>query len=114
MYGGSGKSGGRGRGAGSVKRPAHPFPPQRPTGGGRGGGGGGGGGGSGNRRNNTPSSSIGFGSSSSGVTVDETFSLVRNSELNFGMIFKLSPELVDELKRIESEGGSAKIKFVSD
>ncbi|GJY40832.1 hypothetical protein Tco_0428102 [Tanacetum coccineum] len=114
MYGGSGKSGGRGRGAGSVKRPAHPFPPQRPTGGGRGGGGGGGGGGSGNRRNNTPSSSIGFGSSSSGVTVDETFNLVRNSELNFGMIFKLSPELVDELKRIESEGGSAKIKFGSN
>ncbi|GKA45392.1 dentin sialophosphoprotein isoform X2 [Tanacetum coccineum] len=72
MYGGSGKSGGRGRGAGSVKRPAHPFPPQRPTGGGRGGGGGGGGG------------------------------------------VPLSPELVDELKRIESEGGSAKIKFGSN
>ncbi|PWA62966.1 hypothetical protein CTI12_AA246940 [Artemisia annua] len=108
MYGSSGKSGGRGRAAGPVKRPLSTFPPSRPLGGGRGGGGGGG---PGNRRNNSTPFSIGSGSS--GVTVDETFSLVRNRELNFGMIIKLSPELVDEIKRIEAEGGSAKIKFDS-
>ncbi|EPS67226.1 hypothetical protein M569_07549 [Genlisea aurea] len=43
--------------------------------------------------------------------VEESFSLVRENPLNFGMAIKLAPDLVDEIKRVEAHGGSACIKF---
>nr|XP_043617530.1 uncharacterized protein LOC122589312 isoform X2 [Erigeron canadensis] len=112
MYGGSSKlSGGRGRGnaVGPIKRNIHstfqPSSVQRPSsaagGGGRGGH---------RNRSNTPATAPTVTVSS---TADESFSLVRSNPLNFGMIIKLSPVLVDEIKRLESQGGSARIKFDS-
>lgn len=109
MYGGSGKLG-RGRGGGPpVKRNIHtafqPSSVQRPsatpaggrlsTGGGH------------RSRSNTPAAPATV------STADETFSLVRNSPLNFGMIIRLSPVLVEEIKRLEAQGGAARIKFDS-
>ncbi|KAK9066193.1 hypothetical protein SSX86_013514 [Deinandra increscens subsp. villosa] len=112
MYGagGSGRTGrGRGRGGGPVKRNIHstfqPSSVQRPSatpGGGRQSAGGGH-----RNRNNTPTSPATV------STTEETFSLVRNSPLNFGMIIKLSPVLVEEIKRLEAQGGAARIKFDS-
>ncbi|XP_010510057.1 PREDICTED: uncharacterized protein LOC104786362 [Camelina sativa] len=109
-------------------------------GGGRGGGGGGGGGPSRNRNsfpppsNRHPSpvgrmSSVGVGGSAaprqrnnnttsvvkaatSVPAVEETFSIVpRESPPAFGMIIRLTPDLVEEIKRVEAQGGAAKIKF---
>lgn len=108
MYGGSGKLG-RGRGGGPVKRNIHstfqPSSVQRPSaapGGGRLSAGGGH-----RSRSNTPAAPA------AASTVDETFSLVRNNPLNFGMIIRLSPVLVEEIKRLESQGRAARIKFDS-
>lgn len=112
MYGGSGKLG-RGRGGGvPVKRSIHstfqPSSVQRPSitpAGGRLSAAGG------NRNRNKTS-----GTASAAATVstaDESFSLVRNSPPNFGMIIRLTPNLIDEIKRVEAQGGSAKIKFDS-
>lgn len=42
---------------------------------------------------------------------EETYSLVTGNPLDFAMIIKLTPDLVDEIKRAESQGGSARIKF---
>ncbi|KAK1375960.1 dentin sialophosphoprotein [Heracleum sosnowskyi] len=42
---------------------------------------------------------------------DETYSLVTGNPLDFAMIIRLTPDLVDEIKRAESQGGSARIKF---
>ncbi|KAL1197430.1 hypothetical protein V5N11_012012 [Cardamine amara subsp. amara] len=119
MYGGSSKLGGRG--------------------GGRGGGGGGSGGGASRNRNSFPPPSnrhpspvgrmsIGGGSSAAprqrntssvkaaaataATTVEETFSLVpRETPSAFGMIIRLAPDLMEEIKRVEAQGGAAKIKF---
>uniref|UniRef100_A0A1J3JVG7 OCEL domain-containing protein n=1 Tax=Noccaea caerulescens TaxID=107243 RepID=A0A1J3JVG7_NOCCA len=45
-------------------------------------------------------------------TVEESFSLVpRESPSAFGMIIRLTPDLVEEIKRVEAQGGAAKIKF---
>lgn len=108
MYGASGKLG-RGRGGGPPKRNIHstfqPSSVQRPSaapGGGRLSAGGGH-----RNRNNTPAAPAAV------STVDETFSLVRNNPLNFGMIIKLSPVLVEEIKRLEAQGHAARIKFDS-
>ncbi|KAL4583737.1 hypothetical protein LXL04_008320 [Taraxacum kok-saghyz] len=108
MYGGSGKLG-RGRGGGPVKRNIHstfqPSSVQRPSaapGGGRLSAGGGH-----RSRNNTPAAPAAV------SAVDESFSLVRNNPLNFGMIIRLSPVLVEEIKRLESQGRAARIKFDS-
>ncbi|XP_024970195.1 dentin sialophosphoprotein isoform X1 [Cynara cardunculus var. scolymus] len=108
MYGGSGKLG-RGRGGGPVKRNIHttfqPSSVQRPSttpGGGRLSAGGGH-----RNRSNTPVAPALV------STAEETFSLVRNNPLNFGMIIRLSPVLVEEIKRLEAQGGAARMKFDS-
>ncbi|KAL8466097.1 hypothetical protein ACS0TY_035273 [Phlomoides rotata] len=43
--------------------------------------------------------------------VEESFNLVRENPLNFGMAIKLAPDLVEEIKRVEAQGGTARIKF---
>lgn len=43
--------------------------------------------------------------------VEETYSLVTGNSLDFAMIIRLTPDIVDEIKRAESQGGSARIKF---
>ncbi|KAG6395745.1 hypothetical protein SASPL_141869 [Salvia splendens] len=95
MYGASGKMG-RGGGSGG-KRNIHAPPTGRPTpasrlsmgGGPRG-------------RGGPPASSL---------QVEESFSLVRENPLNFGMAIKLTADLVEEIKRVEAQGGAARIKF---
>ncbi|KAK6914779.1 Occludin homology domain [Dillenia turbinata] len=110
MFGGAGKLG-RGGARGGVtnhsKRASFPPPPPlRPSSGGArlstpGGP---------NSRNRNPSSS-----SAQPSTIDETFSLVPgNNPPAFGMIIKLAPTLVDEIRKIEAQGGTARIKFDSN
>ncbi|KAL3824429.1 hypothetical protein ACJIZ3_020458 [Penstemon smallii] len=93
MFGGSGKLG---RGVG--KRNIHALPISRlsPAGGRLSLGGG---------RGGTSSSG---GPSTSSM---ESFSLLRENPLNFAMAIKLAPDLVDEIKRVEAQGGTARIKF---
>ena len=44
--------------------------------------------------------------------VEETFSLVAGSNpLEFAMIIRLAPDLVEEIKRLEAQGGKARMKF---
>ncbi|KAK7349234.1 hypothetical protein VNO77_06432 [Canavalia gladiata] len=44
--------------------------------------------------------------------VEETFSLVAGSNaLSFSMIIRLAPDLVEEIKRVEAQGGTARMKF---
>lgn len=44
--------------------------------------------------------------------VEETFSLVAGSDpLAFSMIIRLAPDLVDEIRRVEAQGGRARMKF---
>ncbi|XP_054783898.1 uncharacterized protein LOC129290862 [Prosopis cineraria] len=44
--------------------------------------------------------------------VEETFSLVSgNNPLAFAMIIRLAPDLVEEIKRVEAQGGRARMKF---
>ncbi|CBI35979.3 unnamed protein product, partial [Vitis vinifera] len=45
---------------------------------------------------------------------EETFSLVTGNPLAFAMIIRLAPDLVDEIKRVEAQGGTARIKFDSN
>lgn len=111
MYGGSlkfGRGGGARGGASAAKRNSFPPPPpQRP-----------------------PSSSsagrLSYTSrkpSSSSATPpppppstqsEESFSLVPGNPLSFAAIIRLAPDLVDEIKRVESQGGAARIKFDSN
>ncbi|XP_075107415.1 uncharacterized protein LOC107770251 [Nicotiana tabacum] len=116
MYGGSGKlgrggsgSGGRGGGVGkrNIQSTFQPPPLNRSTAatGGRLSLGGGGAAAPRNRNNNSatgPTSSNGM---------EETFSLVTGNPLNFAMIIRLAPDLVEEIKRVEAEGSTARIKF---
>lgn len=94
--------GGGGRGGG--KRPLPPSLPSRPAtapgvarpplgGGGRG----------------RPGSAPGGGGAPPGR--EESFSLSSSAELNFGAIIRLTPDLIEEIKRVESQGDSARIKF---
>ncbi|KAL6958751.1 hypothetical protein U1Q18_043140 [Sarracenia purpurea var. burkii] len=121
MYGGSGKlgrgggGGGRGGGGGGGKRNNlqsalhHPPPLHRPssaTPNSRlpvGGGGG--------PRSRNPASGP---STSAPSAAEETFSLVTGNPLDFAMIIRLAPDLVDEIKRVEDQGGTARIKFDSN
>ncbi|MFS7974438.1 putative occludin domain-containing protein [Helianthus anomalus] len=104
MYGGSAKLGGRGRGGGPVKRNIHsafqPSSVQRPSttpaGAGH------------RNRSTTPAAAAATTS-----TAEESFSLVRNNPLNFGMIIRLTPVLIEEIKRLEAEGGVARMRFDS-
>ena len=46
------------------------------------------------------------------ASVEETFSLVSgNNPLAFAMIIRLAPDLVEEIKRLEAQGGKARMKF---
>ncbi|KAL3632906.1 hypothetical protein CASFOL_025890 [Castilleja foliolosa] len=100
MFGGSGKMG-RGGGTGTGKRNIHTPPINRtgrPTGGGPRG------------RGGVPSAAISPPSTSS-MQVEESFSLVRENPLSFGMAIKLAPDLVEEIKRAETQGIGVRIKF---
>ncbi|CAH9066633.1 unnamed protein product [Cuscuta epithymum] len=44
---------------------------------------------------------------------DETFNLVNGNSLHFATIIRLSPDLVDEIKRAEAHGATTQIKFGS-
>lgn len=44
---------------------------------------------------------------------EETFSLQSEEQLAFGMIVRVTPYLVEEMQRIEAQGGTARIKFGS-
>ena len=112
MYGGPSKlaraGGGAGRGA-SGKRPpsSFPLPPaHRPSG--RLSLGGGGAGSGANPRNRTSAAA----KSEAPQSVEENFSLVTgNNPLAFAMIIRLAPDLIEEIKRVESQGGTPRIKF---
>ncbi|XP_044496710.1 dentin sialophosphoprotein-like [Mangifera indica] len=113
MYGGSKLGRGGGRAIPPNKR--NSFPPPPPP----------------QHRLSTPSSAnrLSLGSSASrnrtagtsGATssvgskaVEETFSLVSgNNPLAFGMIIRLAPDLVEEIRKVESQGQMARIKFDS-
>ncbi|MCL7037309.1 hypothetical protein MKW94_027319 [Papaver nudicaule] len=122
MYGSSGKLGGRGRGSGGGgggrgsggKRNRSPFPPPPP-----------------NRPIVPPISttttttsnrlSTGGGASSSArnrhetsSSLDESFSLVSDDPLSYAMIIRLAPDLVEEIRRVEAQGETARIKFDSN
>ncbi|KAK4395163.1 hypothetical protein Sango_1670600 [Sesamum angolense] len=105
MYGGSGKLGRGGGGGSAGKRSIHAPPINRgaPTGRLSLGGGPRGRGGASSAAISSPSTSS--------LQVEESFSLVRENPLNFGMAIKLSPDLVEEIKRVEAQGGSVRIKF---
>ncbi|KAK7389611.1 hypothetical protein VNO78_24788 [Psophocarpus tetragonolobus] len=46
------------------------------------------------------------------AAVEETFSLVSGSNpLAFSMIIRLAPDLVEEIRRVEAQGGTARMKF---
>lgn len=104
MYGASGKMG-RGGGGSGAKRNIHAPPIGRPTPAGRMSMGGG------PRGRGGLSSAAASSPSTSSLLVEESFSLVRENPLNFGMAIKLAPDLVEEIKRVEAQGGTARIKF---
>ncbi|KAJ4952358.1 hypothetical protein NE237_029190 [Protea cynaroides] len=111
MFGSSGKhgrGGGGGRGAKRIHSPFRPAPPHhRPVGGGSSGrvpiGASG--------RNRQP---IAAASAPAPSAPEETFNLVTEDPLAFAMIIRLAPDLVDEIKRVEAQGGTARIKFDSN
>ncbi|KAF3450630.1 hypothetical protein FNV43_RR06719 [Rhamnella rubrinervis] len=117
MYGGSsklGRGGGpAGRGAGAKRlHSSFPLPPtHRPSGpasGGRLSLGGSGSAANPRSRGSVPAARA------AAPAVEETFSLVSgNNPLAFSMIIRLAPDLVDEIKRVEAQGGTARIKFDS-
>ncbi|KAL6585113.1 hypothetical protein OROMI_004402 [Orobanche minor] len=57
-----------------------------------------------------PSAAISSPSTSS-MQVEESFGLARENPLNFGMAIKLAPDLVEEIKRLEAQGIGARMKF---
>ncbi|TXG68667.1 hypothetical protein EZV62_003602 [Acer yangbiense] len=118
MFGGSklGRGGGRtggGGGGGANKRGPFPPPPHRLSGASS----------SSNRlpmgssaaaARNRAAGRAGAGSGGGSKAAEETFSLVSgNNPLAFAMIIRLAPDLVEEIRRVESEGQTAKIKFDS-
>lgn len=112
MYGGPSKLGRPGGGAGrghAGKRPhsSFPLPPShRPSG--RLSLGGGAAGSVSNPRNRTTTATT----SEASQSAEENFSLVTgNNPLAFGMIIRLAPDLIDEIKRVEAQGGTPRIKF---
>ncbi|XP_039049130.1 dentin sialophosphoprotein-like isoform X2 [Hibiscus syriacus] len=111
MYGGSsklGRGGGGGRGGrGTQNRSSFPPPPpHRPssaTQSGR------------LSLGSAPRNRPGIGSGSGPApSVEESFSLVSgNNPLAFAMIIRLAPDLVEEIRRLEAQGETARIKFDS-
>ncbi|CAI0392024.1 unnamed protein product [Linum tenue] len=111
--GGRGGSSGRGGGPGAQRHPSSSFshPPSalhRPPTASRLSLGG-------NPRNNRSGGSSNSKNATSGPGgVEESFSLVPgNSPPAFAMIIKLAPDLVDEIRTLEAQGDSARIKFDS-
>ncbi|XP_057978198.1 uncharacterized protein LOC131164775 [Malania oleifera] len=120
MYGGSGKlgrgGGGGGGGGRGGRRSLSAFPPPPPppahrasapagrlsVGGGAA------------PRNRTSTTSISTASVAAAPAVEESFSLVTGNPLAFAAIIRLAPDLVDEIKRVESQGGTPRIKFGSN
>ncbi|XP_021732784.1 uncharacterized protein LOC110699589 [Chenopodium quinoa] len=45
---------------------------------------------------------------------EESFTLIPCNPLSFAATIRLAPDLVDEIKRVESQGGAARIKFDSN
>ncbi|CAI9114279.1 OLC1v1014960C1 [Oldenlandia corymbosa var. corymbosa] len=123
MYGGSGKlgrGGGAGRGAGggnkrNIHSTFHTPPLHRPSSAGAAasapisGGRLSMGGGGAAQRNRVGSGSATTAASS--AATEESFRLVTEDPLNFAMIIRLAPDLVEEIKRVESQGSRARIKF---
>lgn len=113
MYGGSGKlgRGGGGGGRGVKRMHSSSFPPPPPS---RASGPVGSRlslGGSGGPRNRPTNSGS---AASAPPAVEETFSLVAgNNPRAFAMFIRLVPDLVDEIKRLEAQGGTARIKLDS-
>jgi len=71
-------------------------------------------------RSSAPGGRLSLGASSRNATkeavaapaVEETFSLISGSNpLAFSMIIRLAPDLVEEIRRVESQGGTARMKF---
>lgn len=62
-------------------------------------------------RNNRTTIAIPAAVTTATAPAEETYSLVTGNPLDFAMIIRLTPDLVDEIKRAESQGGSARIKF---
>jgi hypothetical protein len=94
MYGGPSSKLGRG---GGQKRPRNSFPPPPP-----------------HRPPSSANSRLSLGGSNKKPppTVEETFSLVSGSNpLAFSMIIRLAPDLIEEIKRVEAQGGTARMKF---
>ncbi|KAJ7963145.1 dentin sialophosphoprotein [Quillaja saponaria] len=113
MFGGSsklGRVGGAGRGGSKrlhSSYPPHP-PPHRPpaTAGGRLSVGGS----AGPRNRKSDPGMVG-----APPQLEETFNLVSgNNPLAFAMIIRLAPDLVEEIKRVEAQGGKARMKFDSN
>lgn len=113
MFGASGKSarGGRGGASSGAKRKLHSNfhsaslnrpSGRRPSAGGAGG--------SSAPRNNRKTTTTPP-SPAASAPVEESFSLETGNPLDFAMIIRLTPDLVDEIKRVETQGGSARIKF---
>ncbi|ESQ47742.1 hypothetical protein EUTSA_v10019924mg [Eutrema salsugineum] len=124
MYGGSSKlsrgggrgGGGGGGGGGGPGRNRNSYPPptnRHPSPVGRMSSGGGGSAAAPRQRNITSVKAAAAATASTAArTVEESFSLVpRESPSAFGMIIRLAPDLVEEIKRAEAQGGAAKIKF---
>ncbi|KAL2337987.1 hypothetical protein Fmac_012433 [Flemingia macrophylla] len=98
MYGGASSK--LGRGAPNRRHSSFPPPPpHRPSG---------------------PSGRLSMGASArnaaketpAAVAAEETFSLVSGSNsLAFSMIIRLAPDLVEEIRRVEAQGGAARMKF---
>lgn len=116
MYGGVGKHGrgGSGGGRGGGKRS---LPPPAPSGHLQRVGASGGGrlslgssGPSATRERRSVGVSPGGGIGGAG-TPEETFRMVSADTLDFAAIIRLTPDLVDEIRRLEVQGGAAKIKF---
>ncbi|KAL8153421.1 hypothetical protein V2J09_011181 [Rumex salicifolius] len=111
MFGGAQKigrgGGGGGRGGGGGKRNAYAMQNTSRTSNSGGGGGG--------RLSMSGSSISGRNPPASATAqspaVDETFSLVARSPLSYAATLRLPPGLVEEIKRVEAQGGAAKIKF---
>ncbi|GAB2293410.1 hypothetical protein Dimus_027611 [Dionaea muscipula] len=118
MYGGvhkfgrGGGGGGRGGAAagGGGKRNMFPVPHRRPSGGTPGGG----------ARLSAPigrnpsapaRSSSATAATTAQVAAEETFRLVPGKPDTFAAFIRLAPDLINEIKRVEEQGGAARIKF---
>lgn len=105
-FGRGGGGGSRGGSSGAKRNSFPPPPPQRPH--------------SNSSASRLSLSSRKPSSSSSAITTpapaqsEESFRLIGGDPLSFAAIIRLAPDLVDEIKRVESQGGAARIKFDSN